>query len=64
MQLRPATRRARLAQTRTPARKVLVKSDLDHLPQSKQQELARIQRILLDEFEAAIEAELGGRTRR
>ena len=31
-----------------------MKSDLDHLPQSKQQELARIQRILLDEFEAAI----------
>lgn len=30
-----------------------MKSDLDHLPQSKQQELARIQRILLDEFEAA-----------
>lgn len=31
-----------------------MKSDLDHLPQSKQQELERIQRILLDEFEAAI----------
>lgn len=31
-----------------------MKSDLDHLPQSKQQELARIQRILLEEFEAAI----------
>lgn len=31
-----------------------MKSDLDHLPQSKQQELARIQCILLDEFEAAI----------
>lgn len=30
-----------------------MKSDLDHLPQSKQQELARIQRILLDEFDAA-----------
>ncbi|WP_419808601.1 HEPN domain-containing protein [Sphingomonas sp.] len=31
-----------------------MKSDLDHLPQSKQQELEHIQRILLDEFEAAI----------
>ena len=31
-----------------------MKSDLDHLPQSKQQELDRVQRILLDEFEAAI----------
>jgi predicted nucleotidyltransferase/HEPN domain-containing protein len=31
-----------------------VKSDLDHLPQSKQQELERIQRILLEEFEVAI----------
>jgi len=31
-----------------------VKTDLDHLPQSKQQELARIQQILLEEFEAAI----------
>jgi len=31
-----------------------VKSELDHLPQSKQQELARIQRILLEEFETAI----------
>jgi predicted nucleotidyltransferase/HEPN domain-containing protein len=31
-----------------------VKSELDHLPQSKQQELARIQRILLEEFEKAI----------
>ena len=31
-----------------------MKSDLDHLPQSKQQELALIQRILLGEFEAAI----------
>lgn len=31
-----------------------MKSDLDHLPQSKQQELAVIQRTLLDEFEAAI----------
>jgi len=31
-----------------------VKSELDHLPQSKQQELARIQRILLEEFERAI----------
>jgi predicted nucleotidyltransferase/HEPN domain-containing protein len=31
-----------------------VKSDLDHLPQSKQQELERIQRILLEEFEKAI----------
>lgn len=31
-----------------------MKSDVDHLPQSKQQELERIQRILLDEFEAAI----------
>ena len=31
-----------------------MKSDLDYLPQSKQQELERIQRILLDEFEAAI----------
>lgn len=31
-----------------------MKTDLDHLPQSKQQELARIQQILLEEFEAAI----------
>jgi len=31
-----------------------VKSELDHLPQSKQQELARIQQILLEEFETAI----------
>ena len=31
-----------------------MKSDLDHLPQSKQQELERIQRILLEEFEVAI----------
>jgi predicted nucleotidyltransferase/HEPN domain-containing protein len=31
-----------------------VKSDLDHLPQSKQQELERIQRILLGQFEVAI----------
>jgi predicted nucleotidyltransferase/HEPN domain-containing protein len=31
-----------------------VKSELDHLPQSKQQELVRIQRILLEEFETAI----------
>ena len=31
-----------------------MKSELDHLPQSKQQELARIQRILLEEFERAI----------
>lgn len=31
-----------------------MKSELDHLPQSKQQELARIQRILLEEFEKAI----------
>ena len=31
-----------------------MKSDLDHLPPSKQQELERIQRILLDEFAAAI----------
>ncbi len=31
-----------------------MKSELDHLPQSKQQELARIQRILLEEFETAI----------
>lgn len=31
-----------------------MKSDLDHLPQSKQQELVRIQRILLGEFEASI----------
>lgn len=32
----------------------MVKSDLDHLPPSKQAELERIQRILLDEFELAI----------
>ncbi len=32
-----------------------MKSDLDHLPQSKQQELERIQRILLDEFALAID---------
>ena len=31
-----------------------MKTDLDHLPQSKQQELERIQRILLEEFEVAI----------
>lgn len=31
-----------------------VKADLDHLPSANQQELARIQRILLDEFAAAI----------
>ena len=31
-----------------------MKSDLDHLPLSKQAELERIQRILLDEFETAI----------
>lgn len=31
-----------------------MKSDPDHLPQSKRAELERIQRILLDEFEAAI----------
>lgn len=31
-----------------------MKSELDHLPQSKQQELVRIQRILLEEFETAI----------
>ena len=31
-----------------------MKSDLDHLPPSKQQELERIQRILLEEFEVAI----------
>jgi predicted nucleotidyltransferase/HEPN domain-containing protein len=31
-----------------------VKSELDHLPQSKQQELERIQRILLEEFDTAI----------
>lgn len=31
-----------------------MKSDLDHLPPSKQAELERIQRILLDEFELAI----------
>lgn len=31
-----------------------MKSDLDHLPPSKQQELERIQRILLEEFEKAI----------
>jgi len=31
-----------------------VKSEPDHLPQSKQQELERIQRILLEEFEKAI----------
>lgn len=30
-----------------------MKSELDHLPQSNQQELARIQRILLEEFERA-----------
>ena len=31
-----------------------MKTDLDHLPPSKQQELERIQRILLEEFEVAI----------
>lgn len=31
-----------------------MKSELDHLPQSKQQELERIQRILLEEFDTAI----------
>ena len=31
-----------------------MKSDLDHLPPSKQQELERVQRILLDEFDVAI----------
>lgn len=31
-----------------------MKFELDHLPQSKQQELARIQQILLEEFETAI----------
>lgn len=31
-----------------------MKSDLDHLPPSKQQELERVQRILLDEFAVAI----------
>ena len=31
-----------------------MKADLDHLPSANQQELARVQRILLDEFEVAI----------
>ena len=31
-----------------------MKSDLDHLPASKQQELERVQRILLEEFDTAV----------